>query len=324
MTKAIRFNETGGPEVLQYTDVSLAPPGPDEARVRHAAIGLNYIDTYFRSGLYKTKLPSGLGSEAAGIVEAVGANVTLVKPGDRVAYAMAPLCADAEAANVPARILVKLPAAMSDEQGAAMMLKGMTAEYLLCRTYPVKRGDTILFYAAAGGVGLIACQWARDLGATVIGVVGSPDKVALAKEHGCAHVLVQGTDDIPARVKALTDGVGVPVVYDSVGRETFLQSLDCLRPRGLLASFGASSGPITGVDLGVLSAKGSLYVTRPGLAHYTATRAELEASANALFAAVARGAVTIKIHQRYALKDTAQAHRDLQSRKTTGASVILP
>jgi len=324
MVKAIRFAAFGGPEVLRLEEVSLPPPGAGEVRVRHSVIGLNFVDIYQRSGLYPVKLPSGLGGEAAGIVEAAGADAQGFTPGMRVAYGTGPLCAYAEAANVPARVLVKIPDGISDETAAAMMLKGMTAEYLLRRTYAVKRGDTIVFHAAAGGVGLIACQWAAHLGATVIGIVSSRDKEKLARAHGCAHVVVSSEDDIAQRVREITGGKGVPVVYDSVGKATFMASLDCLKPRGLLVSFGNASGPVTGVDLGILTAKGSLYVTRPSLRDYAAERAELEASAQALFDVVQQGAVKIEIRQRYALKDVAKAHTDLAARRTTGASILIP
>lgn len=324
MVKAIRFSAFGGPEVLRLEEVALPPPGPGEVRVRQRAIGLNFVDIYQRMGLYPVPLPSGLGSEAAGVVEASGNDVQGFPPGTRVAYGWGLLGAYAEEANVPARVLIKLPPSISDEMAAAMMLKGMTAEYLLRRTYPVKAGETIVFHAAAGGVGLIACQWASHLGATVIGIAGSRDKAALARAHGCAHVIVVGEEDIAARVRAITKGAGVPVVYDSVGKATFAASLDCLKPRGLLVSFGNASGPVTGVDLSILTAKGSLYVTRPSLRDYVATRAELEASAQALFDVVEKGAVKIEIRQRYALKDVARAHADLASRRTTGASILIP
>lgn len=322
MVKTVRIHENGGPEVLRYEDVTLSEPKPGQVCVRHRAIGLNFIDVYYRKGLYKATLPHGLGMEAAGVVEAVGPDVKDLAAGDRVAYAMV-LGAASDAANVPAAQLVKLPASISDETAAAMMLKGMTAEYLLHRTYAVKRGDAILFYAAAGGVGAIACQWANALGATVIGVVGAENKVAEALAQGCAHVLVMGKDDIAARVKEITGGAGVSVAYDSVGRDTFQTSLDSLKRRGLLASFGSSSGPVTGISMDMLN-KGGFYVTRPGLTHYIGTRPELEASAKALFDVVSAGTVKIEIRRRYALNDIAQAHRDLESRKTTGASVLIP
>jgi len=321
--KAIRFHETGGPDVLRYEDVELPPPGPDQARVRHTAIGVNFIDTYHRTGLYKLPLPSGLGSEAAGAVEAVGANVRTLKIGDRVAYAGA-MGAYAEANNVAADRLVKLPDSISDETAAAAMLKGMTAQYLLKRTYPVKTGETILWHAAAGGVGLIAGQWAKHLGVTVIGTVGSQDKVALAKENGSAHVLNTRSDDWVARVREITKGQGVPVVYDSIGKDTWAGSLDCLAVRGMMVSFGNASGAVPAFEPAVLSAKGSLYLTRPTLVHYTRTREELQHTADDLFAVMASGAVKIQIHQRFKLADAAKAHEALHSRKTTGATVLIP
>ncbi len=323
MAKAIRFHKTGGPEVLAWEDVDVPPPGPGEARVKQTAVGLNYIDTYFRSGLYPAQLPSGLGNEGAGVVEAVGSGVTVVKPGDRVAYAGA-LGAYADVRNVPADKLLVLPEGVSEKQAAAAMLKGMTAEYLIFRTYQVKPGDTILVHAAAGGVGLIQCQWAKHLGATVIGTVGSDEKAALAKAHGCDHPIVYTREDFVARVKELTGGKGVPVVYDSVGRDTWEGSLKCLQPRGLMASFGQSSGKVAPIDTGILAAHGSLYLTRPSLNTYTATRAELEMSANRLFEVIRSGVVKIEIRHTYPLKDAAQAHADLQGRKTTGSVVLLP
>ncbi len=324
MIKAIRFSSTGGPEVLNLEEIPLAAPAPGEARVKIAAAGLNFIDVYYRTGLYPTALPSGLGMEAAGVIETVGEGVTAFARGERVAYAMGPLGAYAQAVNIPVRHLVKIPAGVSEDVAAAIMLKGMTAEYLLCRTYPVKPGDTIVFYAAAGGVGLIACQWAKSLGATVIGVVGSEEKAALARANGCAYTLILGRDEIAKEVRALTNGAGVPVVYDSIGKDTATISLDCLRPRGLLVSFGSSSGPLSYPNLGILAQKGSLYLTRTTLGTYIATREELDASAAALFEKVGSGAVKISINQRYALADAAQAHRDLEGRKTTGASVLVP
>jgi NADPH2:quinone reductase len=321
MTHAIRMHQAGGPEVLKWEEVQLAKPGPGEVRLRHTAIGLNYIDTYHRSGLYPLPLPITLGTEGAGIVEEVGANVSDLKVGDRVAYAGA-VGAYSEARNAPADRLVKLPAGVTDQQGAAMMLKGMTAQYLIRRTYKVKAGDTILFHAAAGGVGLIACQWAKHLGATVIGTVSSDEKAALAKKHGCDHPIVTTREDFVARVADITEGKKLPVVYDSVGKDTFLKSLDCLQPFGLLASFGQSSGSIGPVDLGILAAKGSLYVTRPTLNTYAAKREDLLASANELFDVVAKGVVKIEINQTYALKDAAKAHRDLEGRKTTGSTIF--
>ncbi|MBS0470047.1 MAG: quinone oxidoreductase [Proteobacteria bacterium] len=321
--KAIRFEKTGGPDVLAYVDVELLPPGPGQARVRHTVIGVNFIDTYHRSGLYKLPLPSGLGSEAAGVVEAIGDGVTTLKPGDRVAYAGA-MGAYSEANNIPADRLVKLPAGVSDETAAAAMLKGMTAQYLLKRTYPVKAGETIVFHSAAGGVGLIACQWAKSLGVTVIGTVGSDDKIALAKDNGCAHVLNSRDPEWPRQVRALTGGAGVPVVYDSVGKDTFGGSLDALAVRGLLVSFGNSSGAVPAFEPGILSAKGSLYITRPTLVHYTRDAQELQETANDLFAAMASGAVKIAVHQRFKLAEAAKAHEALHGRATTGATVLIP
>lgn len=322
--KAIRIDKTGGPDVLNLQDITLPAPAAGELTIRHTAIGINFIDTYHRSGLYPVKLPSGLGMEAAGIVEAIGESVTGFTIGDRVAYGSGPIGAYAEAGNVAAARTVKLPDGVSDEAAAAMMLKGMTAQFLLRQTYVVKPGDTILFHAAAGGVGLIATQWAKHLGATVIGTVGSDEKAAIAKAHGCDHVINYRHEDVPARVKEITAGKKLPVVYDGVGKDTFMMSLDCLAPRGLLASFGNASGPVTGVDLGILAAKGSLYVTRPTMFHYALTDAEFQAVAKDLFDVVAAGHVKIEIGQRYKLADAAKAHSDLEARKTTGATVLVP
>jgi NADPH2:quinone reductase len=321
--KAIRFSQTGGPEVLKLENVELAEPGPNQARVKHTAIGVNFIDTYHRSGLYKLPLPSGLGSEAAGVVEAVGADVKGLKKGDRVAYA-GPLGAYAEANNVAADRLVKLPKSISDDVAAAAMLKGMTVQYLLKRTYPVKKGQTILLHAAAGGVGLIATQWAKQLGAIVIGTVGSEDKVALAKNNGCDHVLNLRKDDWAARVREITKNSGVPVVYDSIGKDTFLRSLDCLSVRGLMVSYGNASGPVAAFDPGILAAKGSLFLTRPTLGNYTRTQKELQETADDLFAVIASKAVKIQINQRFKLADAKAAHEALHSRNTTGATILTP
>jgi len=322
--KAIRFAKTGGPEVLSLQDVELPPPGPGQVRVRHGAVGLNFIDTYHRSGLYPVALPSGLGMEAAGTVEAVGENVASLRRGDRVGYCTGPIGAYAEANNVPADRVVKLPTAISDEVAAAAMLKGMTAQYLLKQTFKVEAGQTILFHSAAGGVGLIAGQWAKHLGATVIGTVGSDDKIDLAKAHGCDHVLNLRMDEWVAKVRELTRGEGVPVVYDSVGKDTFAGSLDCLAVRGMMVSFGNSSGAMPPFEPAVLSAKGSLYLTRPTLFHYARTSQELQAMADDLFAVIASGAVKIVINQRFALKDARAAHEALHGRKTTGATVLIP
>ena len=323
MVKAIRFEKTGGPEVLEYKDVELPPPAKGQARVRHTAIGVNFIDIYHRSGLYPLPLPAGLGSEAAGVVEAVGEGVSSVAPGDRVGYCGGAIGSYSEAANVPAERLVKFPVSISDEIAAASMLKGMTAQYLLTRTYAVNPGETILFHSAAGGVGLIACQWAKYLGATVIGTVGSEAKAALAKAHGCDHVLLL-TDDWKKQVRELTGGVGVPVVYDSIGKDTFEASLDCLSPRGMMVSFGNSSGAVAPFPPGQLAAKGSLFLTRPTLWHYTSTPKELQDTADDLFAVIQSGAVKVEVRQRFALKDAAKAQEALAGRKTVGATVLTP
>ena len=322
--KAVRFTEPGGPEVMKLVDVDLAAPGEGEVRVRHAAVGLNFIDTYHRSGLYPLPLPSGVGLEAAGVVEEVGPGVTSLAVGDRVAYGAGPLGAYAEACNVPANRLTKVPDNVDDETAAAMMLKGMTVRYLFKATYQVQAGQTILFHAAAGGVGLIACQWAKALGLTVIGTVGSDEKAELARAHGCDHTINYGSEDVAARVRELTDGKGVPVVYDGVGKSTFEASLDSLQPRGMLVCFGNASGPVTGVDLGILTAKGSLYVTRPTLMTYVASDAELQETAGDLMDVVSSGKVGITVNQRYPLADVVKAHQDLEGRRTTGATVLLP
>jgi len=323
MTNAIRIHRLGGPEVLQWEPIDVPAPGPLEVRVRHTAVGLNYIDIYFRTGLYQTPLPFIPGFEAAGVIEAIGADVTTFKVGERVAYSSGPLGAYCEARVLPADRVVRLPDGITDLQGAAMMLQGMTAEYLVRRTYPVKRGDTILIHAAAGGVGLIVCQWAKSLGATVIGTVGSDAKAELARAHGCDYPIVYTREDFQQRVLEITNGAKVPVVYDSVGRDTFAKSLDCLAPLGLLALFGQASGPVPPFDLGQLAAKGSLFVTRPTLFTYTAKRADLEASSNALFEAVKSGAVRIAVNQTYPLRDAGAAHRDLEARRTTGSTVLV-
>ncbi len=324
MVKAIRIAALGGPEVLDYVDVEVGEPGPGEARVRHHAIGLNYIDTYYRSGLYKMALPSGLGQEGAGVVEAVGEGVTHVRPGERVAYAGGPPGAYSEARVMPANMLVRLPDALSFEQGAAMMLQGLTVQYLFNATYKLQPGQTILFHAAAGGVGLIACQWARALGVNLIGTVGSEDKAALARAHGAAHVINYNTEDVVQRVLEITNGAKVPVVYDSVGKDTFIRSLDCLQPRGLMVSFGNASGAVPPFALSELASRGSLYVTRPTLFAYASTRPELEAMAADLFAMVDSGKLKIEVNQRFRLADAAEAHRALEGRRTTGSTVLLP
>jgi NADPH:quinone reductase len=322
MVQAIRFAKTGGPEVLEWQPVEIGKPGPGQVRLRHTAVGLNYIDTYQRSGLYPIQLPSGLGGEGAGIIEEVGPGVSGLKAGDRVAYAGGPLGAYSEARVMPADRLVPLPDGITDQQGAAMMLKGLTAWYLVRRTHVVKPGETILIHAAAGGVGLIVCQWAKHLGATVIGTVGDDHKAALAKAHGCDHPVNYRREDFVARVNEITGGKKLPVVYDSVGKDTFYKSLDCIAPLGLMASFGQSSGAIGPVDIGILAGKGSLFLTRPTLNTYTATREELLGAAKELFDVVKKGAVKIEVNQTYPLRDAARAHRDLQDRKTTGSTVF--
>ena len=323
MPHVVRIHQNGGPEQMRWEETAVADPGPGEVRVRNTAVGLNYIDTYHRSGLYPLPLPLVLGSEGAGVVEAVGPRVKEFKVGDRVAYAQ-PIGAYAEVLIRPVARLVKIPAGIKDETAAAMMLKGMTAWYLCRRTYRVKKGDTIVVHAAAGGVGQILCQWARHLGATVIGTVGSDEKVALAKKVGCKHVVVMSRENLPERVKAITKGKGVPVVYDGVGKDTFMASLDCLSPLGLMVSFGNASGAVAPVNIGILAQKGSLFLTRPTLVNYTSAREDLLTAARELFAVVKKGAVKITINQRYPLCDAAQAHRDLESRKTTGSTVLLP
>ena len=325
MPKSIVMTETGGPEVLQWVDSDPGSPGTGEVLVRHEAVGLNYIDVYHRSGLYPLpSLPATPGMEGAGVVEAVGEAVTEVAVGDRVAYAGLPPGAYAQIRCIPADRLVRLPEAISTQQAAAMMLQGMTARYLLRGCYPVKSADVILIHAAAGGVGLIVCQWARHLGATVIGTVGSDEKAELARANGCDHPIVYSKEDFPQRVKELTGGRGVDVVYDSVGQATFMHSLDCLRPKGMMVSFGQASGPVTPLDLGLLSAKGSLFLTRPTLMTYTAKREDLLTHAEDLFDVVLKGKVAVKIRQRYPLSEAAQAHRDLEARKTTGSTILIP
>jgi NADPH2:quinone reductase len=324
MAGVVRVHQTGGPEVLRYEQVEVGQPGPGQALIRQTAVGLNYIDVYFRSGLYPPpSLPFVAGQEGAGVIEAVGEGVKDVPVGQRVAYAGS-LGAYAERRLIPADRLVEVPDGITDEQAAAMMLKGMTAHYLLRRTFRVEPGQTVLFHAAAGGVGLIACQWAKHLGATVIGTVGSAEKAELAKAHGCDHPIRYDREDVVARVRELTGGKGVPVVYDSVGQATFTRSLDCLAPLGMLVCFGQSSGKIPPFDTAILGQKGSLFLTRPSLMNYTAARADLLRAANELFDVVKRGAVKIEINQRYPLRDAADAHRALEGRKTTGSSVLLP
>jgi NADPH2:quinone reductase len=323
MTTVVRFHKTGGPEVLSVEKALVGKPKRGEARVRHTAIGLNYIDTYHRSGLYPLPLPTGVGLEGAGVVEALGAGVTHVKVGDRVAYAGGPPGAYAQERVMPANKLVKIPKGVSDEDAAAMMLKGLTVHMLIRRVYRVQKGETVVFHAAAGGVGLIACQWLKALGVKVIGTVGSDEKAKIAKAHGCQHTINYNKENFAERVREITKGRGVPVVYDSVGKDTFYGSLDCLQPRGLLTVFGNGSGPVSDVDVNVL-AKGSFYLTRPSIMVYSAMRSDLEAGAKELFAMVKSGKIKIDINQRYALADAAQAHKDLEARKTTGSTILMP
>ncbi|MEH6527924.1 MAG: quinone oxidoreductase [Sneathiella sp.] len=322
MTKAVRFYEAGGPEVMKWEDVEVGAPGAGEVRIRHNAVGLNYIDVYFRTGLYPAPLPNGLGMEGAGVIEELGDGVVGLSVGDRVAYAGRPIGAYAEARVMPAEGLIKIPDGIDDATAAAMMLQGMTTEYLLQRTFPVKKGDTILFHAAAGGVGLMACQWARHIGATLIGTVGSDEKAALAKANGATHTINYRTENFADRVKEITDGKGVPVVYDAIGKDTFEGSLDCLSPRGLMVSFGNASGPVENINLAILGAKGSVYVTRPSLMDYNASRADLEKSAGDLINMVSSGALKVNIGQTYPLSEVRKAHEDLEGRKTTGSTVF--
>ncbi|GEO80045.1 quinone oxidoreductase family protein [Pararhodospirillum oryzae] len=324
MTLSVRFHATGGPDVLTVEDLPLADPGPGEVRVRHTAIGVNYIDTYHRSGLYPVPLPGCPGMEAAGVVEAVGPDVTRVAVGQRVAYGTGPTGAYAAARIVPEAILLPLPEGIADEQAAAMMLRGMTVQYLIRRTFPVAPGMTVLLHAAAGGLGLIACQWLRHLGVTIIGTVGSEKKREIALAHGCTHVVIPSQEDLVARVRDLTDGKGVPVVYDGVGAALFEASLDCLRPRGMMVTFGNASGPVPPFPPTLLTQKGSLFLTRPSLNHYTAERDELEATAADLFEVVQKGVVSITIGQRFPLAEAAAAHRALESRATVGSTILLP
>lgn len=324
MVKAIRIHEQGGPEVMKLEEVDLGDPDQGQVRIRHSAIGLNYIDTYHRSGLYPLPLPSGIGMEGAGVVEAVGAGVSTVKVGDRVAYAAPPPGSYAEARNIEETKIVKVPDSVDDKTAAAMMLQGLTVQYLIRQIYKVGPNDTILIHAAAGGVGLILCQWAKHLGATVIGTVGSEEKAALAKANGCDHPIIYTKENFVERVIEITEGKKVPVVYDSIGKDTWPDSLDCLAPTGLMVSFGQASGPIAPVDLGIFAAKGSLKFTRPTLMTYTAKKSDLDAMAADLFDVVGKGAVKIAINQTYALADAVKAHQDLEGRKTTGSTILLP
>lgn len=324
MPKAIQIDKHGAASAMKWREVEIGKPKKGEVRLRHTAVGLNYIDVYHRTGLYPMPMPLTIGMEAAGVVEAVGRGVTHLKAGDRVAYAAVPLGAYAEERIFPGNNLVKVPRGISDEEAGGMMLQGMTAHYLLHSTYKVKKGDTILVHAAAGGVGLIMCQWANHLGVKVIGTVGSKKKADLARAHGCHHPIIYTKQNFVDQVKRITKGAGVPVVYDSVGKDTFYGSLDCLQPRGTMALFGNASGPVNNFDTGILAGKGSLFLTRPSLPHHVATRKELEWRARDLFNVVKSGKVKIEINQTYALKDAAKAHRDLEARKTTGSTILVP
>ncbi|WP_432727786.1 quinone oxidoreductase family protein [Variovorax sp. W6] len=323
MTKAIRFHETGGPEVLRLEDVEVGDPGPGQARVRHSFIAVNFIDIYFRTGRYPLALPNGLGSDAVGVVEAVGPGVTEVRPGDRVGYLLGPQGAYSQARVMPADVLIPLPEGISDSTAATLMMKGMTAQYLFRQVYPLKGGETILYHAAAGGVGLIACQWARALGVTMIGTVSSDEKAALARANGCAHTIVTSRENIVQRVREITGGLGVPVVYDSVGKDTLMDSLDCLQPRGTLVSNGTSSGSVV-VDSQLLAAKGSIWMTRPAMVHYIHPRPHMLDMARELFDHVLAGRIVSEPQQSFALADAAQAHLALESRRTTGSTVLIP
>jgi NADPH2:quinone reductase len=323
VSRAIRFHETGGPEVLKLERVEVGEPGPGQARVRHKAIAVNFIDVYFRTGRYPAQLPSGLGSDAVGVVEAVGAGVDYLKPGDRVGYLLGPQGAYSDARVMPAEVLIKLPDGVSDETASTLMMKGMTAQYLFRQVYPLKGGETILYHAAAGGVGLIACQWARALGVTMIGTVSSDEKAEIARANGCAHTIVTAREDIASRVRELTGGKGVPVVYDSVGKDTLQASLDSLAVRGTLVSNGTSSGPVV-IDTMQLAMKGSLFVTRPAMVHYATPRAKMLEMADEVFRMVLEGKIRSEPSRTYGLAEAAEAHRALESRRTTGASVLLP
>jgi len=324
MNQAIRFARHGGPEVLELVSAPVGKPGSGEVLLHQKAIGLNFIDIYFRTGLYKQMLPAGLGQEGAGIVEAVGPDVTEVKVGDRVAYAGGPLGAYAERRIMPANVLVKLPDTVSFETAAAVMLQGLTVQYLFRRTYKIRPGETILFHAAAGGVGLLACQWAKAYGVKMIGTVSNPNKAELAKANGCTYVIDTMEESFVEKVEEITKGRGVPVVYDSIGKDTFFDSLNCLAPLGMMVSFGNSSGPVPEFSLTELSSRGSLFITRPSLMHYTAQRADLDQMAAELFAMIERKKINVQINQRYALSDVAKAHQDLERRKTTGSSILIP
>jgi NADPH2:quinone reductase len=323
MTLAIRFHETGGPDVLRLETVDVGDPGPGQAVVRHTYIAVNFIDIYFRTGRYPLPLPNGLGSDAVGVVEAVGAGVTCVKPGDRVGYLLGPQGAYAQRRAMPADVLIPLPQGVTDRAASTLMMKGLTAQYLFRQVFPLKGGETILYHAAAGGVGLVACQWARALGVTMIGTVSTDEKAEIARAHGCTHTIVTGREDIAARVREITDGRGVPVVYDSVGKDTLMASLDSLQPRGTLVSNGTTSGPVV-IDTTLLAVKGSIWVTRPAMVHYATPRSHMLAMADELFGHVLAGRITGEPKQQFALAEAADAHRALESRRTTGATVLVP
>ncbi|WP_417514612.1 quinone oxidoreductase family protein [Minwuia sp.] len=323
MVKAIRFSETGGPEVLRLEEVEVGEPGPGKVRVRHSHVAVNFIDIYFRTGRYPLKLPNGLGSDAVGVVEAVGENVTEVSPGDRVGYLLGPQGAYSDVRIMPANVLIPLPDGVSDSTAATLMMKGMTAQYLFRQVYPLQGGETILYHAAAGGVGLIACQWAKALAVTMIGTVSTDQKAEAARANGCAHVIVTARESIPERVKEITDGKGVPVVYDSVGKDTLMDSLDCLQPRGALISNGTSSGPVV-IDTALLAAKGSIWVTRPAMVHYATPREKMLEMASELFDLVLAGKIVSEPGQTFPLADAAEAHRALEGRKTVGSTVLVP
>jgi NADPH:quinone reductase len=323
MAKAIRFQTTGGAEVLELVTVDVGEPGPGQARVRHSYVAVNFIDIYFRTGRYPLALPNGLGSDAVGVVEAVGAGVTDIRPGDRVGYLLGPQGAYADVRVMPADVLIPLPAGVSDRTASTLMMKGLTAQYLFRQVYPLKGGETILYHAAAGGVGLVACQWARAIGVTMIGTVSTDEKAEVARAHGCAHTIVTSREDIAKRVREITDGKGVPVVYDSVGKDTLMASLDSLQPRGTLVSNGTTSGPVV-IDTMLLAVKGSIWVTRPAMMHYIMPRAHMLAMADELFGHVLAGRIVGEPKQQFALADAAEAHRALESRRTTGATVLVP
>jgi NADPH2:quinone reductase len=323
MAQAIRLHETGGPEVLQLEQVEVGAPGPGQARVRHSYVAVNFIDIYFRTGRYPLPLPNGLGSDAVGVVEAVGEGVTDVKPGDRVGYLLGPQGAYADVRLMPAEVLIPLPDDISDRTASALMMKGLTAQYLFRQVYPLQGGETILYHAAAGGVGLVACQWAKALGVTMIGTVSTDEKAEVARAHGCAHVIVTSREDIAQRVREITDGKGVPVVYDSVGKDTLMASLDSLQPRGTLVSNGTTSGPVV-VDTTLLAVKGSIWLTRPAMVHYATPRSHMLAMADELFGLVRAGHIRGEPQRSFALAEAAEAHRALESRRTTGATVLVP